>query len=103
MAHAALQDLLTAKTKVAAEYKKRGTKFFCGDSPGSESIFYDECFSCFGGIYTFICFEGKFKSLISLFILYRKLISFLFKFFLPPNSAINPLKFVGWLIYQENS
>ena len=40
MAHSALQDLLTAKTKVAAEYKKRGTKFFCGDSPGSDNQFF---------------------------------------------------------------
>ena len=34
LVHAAFKDVLTIKDKVAAEYKKRGTTFFCGGAPG---------------------------------------------------------------------
>ena len=54
MAHAALQELLTAKSKVAAEYKKRGTKFFCGTTPGIEFA-YSGIFQGGANIFFLVC------------------------------------------------
>ena len=56
MAHAALQELLTAKSKVAVEYKKRGTKFFCGTTPGIEFA-YSGIFQG-GGLTFFSCLRN---------------------------------------------